>query len=70
MTRLYWPLRHRADSGAGWSGFPILPLRENPAHTKAKDKESKSRRITKKESLSTEEKLSTNEVKKRLLITE
>ena len=47
MTRLYWPLRYQADSSTGLSGFPILPLRENPTHTKVKDKESKSRRITK-----------------------
>jgi len=24
MTRPHWPLRHRADSGAGLSGFPIV----------------------------------------------
>jgi len=23
-TRPHWPLRHRADSGAGLSGFPIV----------------------------------------------
>jgi len=55
MTRPHWPLRHRADSGLGLSGFPILPLREYPAHTKVKDRESKSRRPkeSKKERLST-----------------
>ena len=57
MTRPYWPLRHRADSGPGLSGFPILPLREYPAHTKVKDRESKSRRTkeSKKERVSTSE---------------
>jgi len=58
MTRPHWPLRHRADSGPGLSGFPILPLREYPAHTKVKDRESKSRRTkeSKKERLSTSQK--------------
>jgi len=52
ITRPHWPLPQWADSGPGLSGFPILPLRENPAHTKVKDGKSKSRR-TKKERLST-----------------
>jgi hypothetical protein len=59
MTRPHWPLRHRTDSGPGLSGFPILPLREYPAHTKVRDRESKckSRRTkeSKKERLSTSE---------------
>jgi len=61
MTRPHWPLRHRADSGPGLTGFPILPLREYPAHTKVKDRESKSRRTKerKKERLSTSQKRQT-----------
>jgi len=57
MTRPHWPLRHRADSGPGLCGFPILPLREYPAHTTVKDRECKSRRTkeSKKEWLSTNE---------------
>jgi len=42
MTRPHWPLRHQADSGPGLSGFPILPLREYPAHTQDNHKENKS----------------------------
>jgi len=63
MTRPHWPLRHRADSGPGLSGFPILPLREYPAHTKVKDRESKSRRTkeSKKERLSTKVRPSTSQ---------
>jgi len=57
MTRPHWPLCHWVDSGPGLSGFPILPLREYPAHTKVKDNVSKSRRTkeSKKERLSTNE---------------
>jgi len=58
MTRPHWPLRHRADSGPGLSGFPILPLREYPAHTKVKDSESKVGE-QKKERLSTSQKRQT-----------
>ena len=63
MMRPHWPLRHREDSGPGLSGFPILPLREYPAHTKVKDRESKSRRTneSKKERLSTKVRLSTSQ---------